>query len=60
MTSQQLQAKLDAAIVVIALCECALADPGAAARKGYDRDVRRAVFDFMDAHRKEQREGGAQ
>jgi len=60
MTSRQLKSKLSAAIEVIALCESALADPSVAARKGYDKDARRAVFSFMDHHRAEQREGGAQ
>jgi len=59
MTSQQLRAKLEQARAVIAKCEAAMADPGNAARKGYAEDARFAVFDFMDRHRDELREGGA-
>ena len=58
MTSQQLKAKLDQAVAVIAKCEAAMADPGKAARKGYAQDARFAVFGFMDRHRNEEREGG--
>lgn len=58
MTSQQLKAKLDAAIAVIRRCEMALADPEKAVRKGYLDEAIRAVFNFMDRHRDDERQGG--
>jgi len=51
MTSQQLKAQLAEAVGIIAKCELVLADPSAAARKGYGAEARRAVFDFMDRYR---------
>jgi hypothetical protein len=59
MSSHQLNSKLEQAVAVIAKCEAAMADPGKATRKGYAQDARCAVFDFMDRHRDELREGGA-
>lgn len=58
MTSQQLKARLTAAIGIIALCECVLADPVRSRRKRYGPAARRAIAGFMDLYRDEQREEG--
>jgi hypothetical protein len=60
MTSQQLQAKLEAAIAIIAECEMVLAFPDKAARRGDDEVLKYSVFEFMDLHRDQKREGGVQ
>lgn len=58
MTSQQIRARLHAAIELIAKCERVFEDPERAARKCWDLDALYAVQDFMNAHRAEMRAGG--
>ncbi len=58
MTSQQLKAKLDAAIAIISECERVLEDTEKAARRMDDVALKHRVSDFMQLHRDEQREGG--
>ena len=58
MTSQQLRAKLDAAIAIITDCERLMEDPHAAADSWDAVFLKNRAQDFMDTHRQQQREGG--
>ena len=58
MTSQQIRAKLAAAIAIIADCESYLEDPYAQERHWELVHLKNRASDFMDLHRYHQREGG--
>lgn len=58
MTSQQIKAKLDSAIEIIADCERYLEDPYAQERHWELVHLKHRTRDFMDLHRDELREGG--
>lgn len=58
MTSQQLRAKLDAAIAIITDCERLMEDPHATAESWDAVILKNRAQGFMDAHRQHQREGG--
>lgn len=57
MTSQQLRAKLDEAVAIIAECERLMEDPHRAADSWDAVSLKHRASDFMSLHRDEQREG---
>lgn len=58
MTSQQIKARLERAVTIIAMCERVFEDPDRAHSADENRDAVREVRHFMDTHRQAQREGG--
>lgn len=58
MTSQQLKARLDAAIAIVAECERLMEGPHAAADSWEAVDLKHRAQDFMDLHRQAVAEGG--
>ena len=59
MTSQQLRAKLEAAVAIIEECERLMEDPHRTADSWDAVYLKHCAQDFMDAHRQALREGGA-
>jgi hypothetical protein len=58
MTTQQLRAKLDRAVAIIAECERAMEEPHRFADSWDAVGLKHRASDFMDLHRDELREGG--
>lgn len=58
MTSRQLQAKLDAALAVLAQCEDVFLNPEKAVRRGAFDRAASSVLNFMEQHRDDLVTGG--